>query len=272
MWDNHPLQWPGAARCILGHWKRVGAQPRPLNRSALGIARNVVNLRDRVRFGSDAEAINSLRDLASQLQAVGTRVPVRDKSDYCGFALTHLVGYASGQLSRLASLYQAGIELHAWTARNLFEACLLSECFLQEPSKAREFVAQKASDELQINEGFIGLSEDPNAPALRPILERNNHIRHTLAKHALPEARPWSVSSLAKLTHNETDYDAFFKLYSKYVHPSSWLVFAAPNEADTPVLRNIFLVQAQYYGARILKLAQDVSSAQTGSPSEDVDA
>jgi hypothetical protein len=207
---------------------------------------------DRIRLGSDAEVLDGLRELSSRLDTAGSETPVRDKNDYLGFALHHLVAYASAQLRRLASLYSAGIEFHAWTARNLFEACLLCEYLLSDPPKAKEFIAQKASDELRINEGFNDLN-------LQPVIERNEHIRRALAKHSLPEARYWSVPFLVEKTHNETEYDAFFKLYSKYVHPSAWLVLAAPDEADKPELRNVFLVQAQYYGARILKLTQDFS-------------
>jgi len=170
-----------------------------------------------------------------------------------------LVVYASAQLRRLASLYSAGIEFHAWTARNLFEACLLCEYLLSDPPRAKEFIAQKASDELRINEGFISLSADPNDLNLQPVIERNEHIRRALAKHSLPETRDWQVKFLAKETNNEAEYEAFFKLYSKYVHPSAWLVLAAPNETDKPEHRNVFLVQAQYYGARILKLASLLS-------------
>jgi hypothetical protein len=61
---------------------------------------------DRVRFASDADVINSLRELGLQLRSAGSTVPVRDKGDYLGFVLGHLVAYASGQLIRLASLYQ----------------------------------------------------------------------------------------------------------------------------------------------------------------------
>ena len=218
-----------------------------------------MKLGDRIRLGSDAEVLDGLRELSSRLDTAGSETPVRDKNDCFGFALHHLVAYASAQLRRLASLYSAGIEFHAWTARNLFEACLLCEYLLSDPPKAKEFTAQKAKDELQINEGFISLSADHNDFNLRPVIERNEHIRRALAKHSLPEARYWSVPFLVEKTHNETEYDAFFKLYSKYVHPSAWLVLAAPDEADKPELRNVFLVQAQYYGARILKLTQDFS-------------
>lgn len=98
---------------------------------------------DRVRFGSDAEVIGGFRDLASQFSLVGSTFPLRDKSDYFGFALGHLATYASTQLIRMASLYQAGIEVHAWGARNLFEVCLLCEYVVADPPKAQEFVSQE---------------------------------------------------------------------------------------------------------------------------------
>src|SRR5207237_306565 len=81
------------------------------------------------------------------------------------------------------------------------------------------------------------------------------------AKHGVAESRPLAVSVLAKQTGNQDEYEAFFKLYSKYVHPSAWLVFARVDEADTPAFRNVFFIQAQYSGAKILKLIQDYSIA-----------
>ena len=196
-----------------------------------------------------------------QLSSASENVTVRDENDYVRFALARVAGYASSQINRLAAMYTSGIELHAWTARNLFEAYLVGEYIFLEPLKAKDFVAQKASDELQIYEGFLGISGDLADPIKRPILERIGHIRRTLAKHGLREVSPWSVSFLAKQTHNEADYKAFFKLYSKYVHPSAWLVFARPDEIDTLVFHNVFLIKAQSYGAFILKRAQEATGA-----------
>lgn len=208
-------------------------------------------------FGTDEQVVNGLRVLGAQLSSASQNVPVRDNQDAVGFSLRRIAEYASKQIVRVAELYSAGIELHAWTARNLFEAYLICEFILRDEANAKQFVSQKATDELQINEGALGLADDPDDPNCGPIIKRNEHIRRTLAKHALPERRPWPVADLAKRTGHKSEYQAFYKLYSKYVHASAWLIFGKSEEVDTLVYHNIFLMQAQKYAALILSRAEE---------------
>jgi Family of unknown function (DUF5677) len=223
-----------------------------------------MKLGDRVRFGSNAEVLDNLRAIGQQLVVAASKIDVQNKDDYLGFALNGLVRYSSIQVLRLVELYEGSIESHAWIARNLFEGYLLCAYIREDASRARQFVSQKGVDELQINEGFMTLCQDQSEPSLQVVRERNDRIKWALNKHATPVSqRPWRVEFLAKQTGNQGEYEAFFKLYSKYVHPSSWLIFGEPNETDTPVLANIFLIQAQYYAALILKIAQDFAGGFT---------
>lgn len=219
---------------------------------------------DLVKHGSHEDVVKHLRELASRIDAARAGVSIRKKDDYLGFALGRLVVYASTQVNRLAALYHGEVEPLGWIARNLFEASLICDYVLTDLRRAQEFCTQKARDEIQINEGFITLSEDPKSPDLAPLRDRIGHIRRTLSAHAMPESRPWSVSDLAKWTNRTSDYDAFFKLYSKYVHPSSWLVLAEPTEIDNEATRYVFVLQAQYYAAQILKIAEDYPSLNKG--------
>ncbi len=57
------------------------------------------------------------------------------------------------------------------------------------------------------------------------------------------------LSALAKAVGLESEYKAFFKLYSKYVHPSSWLVNRDPYWVQAWQWRTIFTVSAQLYAA-----------------------
>ncbi len=211
---------------------------------------------DALEFGTDEQVVNALRVLGAQLSSASQNLDAVSV-----LALARIAEYASKQILRIAELYSAGIELHAWTARNIFEAYLIFEFILQDPANAMQFASQKATDELQIYEGFLGLADDPDDPELRPIIKRSEHIRRTLAKHALPESRPWSVFSLANQTGHESEYKAFFKLYSKYIHPSAWLIFGKSEEFDTLVFHNIFLMQAQKYAGLILSRAEELSRA-----------
>lgn len=213
-----------------------------------------MKLGDRTRFGSDADIIANIKRISELLGDAASKVHIKDKDDYIGFALQRLAMYVQRQLQQLASLYNGPIELHGWFARNLFETYLLCEYLLRDTNRAKKFIAQKGIDELQISEGLLSLSKDPKDPSAAPVKARIDHIRRTLAKHGLAESSHWSVSMLAKDVGCREDYEAFFKLYSKYVHPSSWTVNAEPSEIDNPSIRNIFLVQAQYYSGRIASL------------------
>ncbi len=220
-----------------------------------------MKLGDRTRFGSEADVITNIRHIAELLGDAVSKVHLKDKGDYVGFSLQRLAMYAQRQVQQLASLYNGPIELHGWIARNLFETYLLCEYILRDASRAKVFIAQKGVDELQIAEGLLSLSENPNDPSAEPVKERIDHIRRTLAKHGLAESPHWSASMLAKDAGCREDYEAFFKLYSKYVHPSSWTINAEPNEIDNPTIRNIFIVRAQYNAGRILGLITEYSAS-----------
>src|SRR5690606_25772302 len=168
----------------------------------------------------------------------------------------------SGTLvNRLRAHFNSSIEFLAWTGRNLFECYLLITFLLMDQRNAKAYLSQKGIDELEINEGFLSLSsENTSEVVTRPILDRNEHIKKTLEKYELKRTSYWTISMLAKETNNEDEYKAFFKLYSKYFHPSSWLINSNPAEYDTEIYRNIFLLRAQYYASCILRTAEDYKS------------
>ena len=89
------------------------------------------------------------------------------------------------------------------------------------------------------------------------------YIKELMQKHGVPLERHWTVSYLAKQTNNKAEYESFFKLYSKYIHPSSWIVNSQANEYDNPIFRNIFVLQGQHYASCIQKLVSNYIRDQT---------
>jgi hypothetical protein len=222
-----------------------------------------VKFEDKTRFGPSAEVIANLKDLRLQLAKVASNVQPTDRNDYLRFAFGNIAMYCSSQTDLLITHHDSPIQTIAWIARNLFECYLLCEYVTTDPVKAEEFVVQKASDELDINEGFITLAEPGTAGNnLQLIQDRNDHIRSTLNKHGIKETGHWTVGMLAERTGKKGEYNAFFKLYSKYVHPSSWLINGKSEEYDTDVYRNVFFLQAQFYVGCILKIAPQYSGSQ----------
>jgi hypothetical protein len=216
---------------------------------------------DKVRFGSPADLVANLKDLTLQLAKIASNVQPIDKTDYLRFSLGNIVLYCSTQTELLITRYDVPIQIIAWITRNLFECYLLCEYLATDPTKAKEFVMQKASDELDINEGLITLAEPGTTSSnLQLIQDRNDHIRTTLNKHSSQGINHWTVRTLAERANKKEEYKAFFKLYSKYVHPSSWLINGKSEEYDKEIYRNIFFLQAQFYVGCIVKIVEGYKS------------
>lgn len=169
-------------------------------------------------------------------------------------ALRGLCNYTVVLFERLIANQNAPIEFIAILARNLFECYLLISYIIEEPSSAKEFIGQKAYDELAINEGFLALKTPASEGSIKIVQERMDYIQALMESAELAPSKHWTVGYLAQKTNNKIEYDAFFKLFSKYVHPSSWLVNGRDDEYDNPVFRNIFFSQGQICTKRIVKL------------------
>lgn len=105
----------------------------------------------------------NLREVILQLNTKVYHLHENEELDFVIISLRSLTNYTSILLERLTLYQQSPIEFCAISARNLLECYLLVAFILSDSSKAKEFVGQKASEELEINEGFLSLTE-PSTP------------------------------------------------------------------------------------------------------------
>lgn len=54
------------------------------------------------------------------------------------------------------------------------------------------------------------------------------------------------------------EYHAFYKYYSKYVHPSRWIVLADEDEYNTWECWETFIINTQLYGHRLRERGQEI--------------
>lgn len=201
---------------------------------------------------------NKLRGIVLELNEEAFKLQLNEETDFRIVALRGLSSYTGMLFDRLIANPSAPIEQIAIYARNLFECYLLVAYLIDDPSKAKEFVSQKAYDELEINEGFLSLT-DKDTPELhvKLIKDRMSYITAIMKSAELTPSKYWNIGRLASQTNNRVEYDAFFKLYSKYIHPSSWIVNSAEYDYDNPIFKNIFFSQGQIYTNRIVKLISE---------------
>lgn len=217
-----------------------------------------MNFGDKVIFGSTNDVNTNLRRIISVLTEEVAKLRNKQLDDYPLFALRALSTYTGVLFDRLISNQNFPIEYNAITARNLFECYLIIAYMIKDTSKAKEFISQKAYEELEINEGFLSLKTTKTSEtSLKQIQDRMDYIRQLMKNNGLTPSRSWTVKHLAEQTNNKLEYKAFFRLYSKYVHPSSWVVNSVSTEYDNPIFRNIFFLQGQHYASCITKLISD---------------
>jgi len=214
-----------------------------------------MNFGDKAILGSTDNVNIKLRGIISVLNEEVSKLLHKQRNDYPLFALKALGSYTGVLFDRLISHRDFPIEYNAISARNLFECYLLIAYIIKDPSKAKDFLSQKAYEELEINEGFLSLkTANTSEASIKQIHDRMDYIKELMKNHGLTPSKSWNVRYLAEQTNNKLEYVAFFKLYSKYIHASSWIVNSHNDEYDNPVFKNIFILQGQHYASCITKL------------------
>ena len=143
------------------------------------------------------------------------------------------------------------VEIWALAARNTFELYLRLKHILLSEENSQAWREEAVTDQLQIYEGILKQNPpEPHKSIFHAELERVR--RHAVDRSLRDTTRLLRIRDLARETHLEGEYDAFYKVYSKFVHPSSFFI-NWPIAASTPMYRYAFVFNVQFYGHLILE-------------------
>ncbi len=164
-------------------------------------------------------------------------------------ALLNLVKSSGGYLKLLSENLEADISVLALCARSLYENNLHIRYILMGEDELMLWLSEAITDNIQVLEGMLALDTEGDARKQRVILlgeiEKLSQMR---SRYQLPEVKhPSGPADVARVVGQEDEHQALFKLYSKLVHPSSYLV-NRPSDAASYEKRLILQIQAQLYG------------------------
>jgi hypothetical protein len=143
------------------------------------------------------------------------------------------------------------VEIWALAARNTFELYIRLKHILLSDENSQAWREEAVTDQLQIYYGI--LKQDPPEPQKGIFQAELERVKRHAAERGLRDTtKLLRIRDLARETHLEGEYDAFYKVYSKFVHPSSFLI-NWPVAASTPMYRYAFVVNVQTYGHLILE-------------------
>jgi len=219
-------------------------------------------VKDHVRQGSEPQIRGNLADISTQLARCAAKLPIEPIDDYIGLVSTRLLRTISRDLRLAAPQFKKDIFAFAWRTRNIFESVLLLAYTYSNAEFAAQFAAQKLGDERTILDGFTSLA-DPSMPEVQLLRDRSEKASRVLAKHGFDRASPWRMDQVAASVGMKDEYAGFYKMYSKYVHPSAWGVLSEPDEYEPEPYWNVFLIQAQLHSLHAVSIGKDLIALRT---------
>jgi Family of unknown function (DUF5677) len=147
------------------------------------------------------------------------------------------------------------IEVLALSVRNSFEIWLRLLHIIESDENRQAWRSEAFTDQMQVYEATLTLQGPENVKSvIQGEIERLKQEAH--ARGLSPGQKPLMMRDLVKATKCKEEYEAFYKLYSKLVHPSAWFV-NMPTLVASEMYRVALIVNAQVYGWRILKTVED---------------
>lgn len=205
----------------------------------------------RVDWPQVAEAI---RRVADRLDATLARLQSNQPRANRSIAFFNLGYRALSDLRSAAELVQGDICALAWHVRNLHEIDLTLRYVASDEATMAAWLAQMAGDEIDVVEGFLMLAEKMEAADGERLAARAAGLRSQAGAMGLTIGRPWRTSEIAKATGRDLEYRLFYKFYSKFIHPTSWIVNGHPARTGSQAYRDLLVGLTQTLGDRISKI------------------
>lgn len=141
-------------------------------------------------------------------------------------ALGNLLASTSDYLDLMKSSLSAHISIPALSTRNIYEINIRLRSLIGHPDDLAKWQSEAVTDKIQTLEGILSLAnESENIREQNTLKQEIERLRALVTKYGLPIVKqPVSTGNLAKQVDQEDEHKALFKLYSKLVHPSSYLV------------------------------------------------
>lgn len=189
---------------------------------------------------------------------IGEKLPRSDRT----IALANFSRYVGGELTQMSGFYPANVPGLVWCTRNLFEVNLIVRFVLASDENMRNWLGQVLQDEKEYIEGVLAVAEQGSGQFQAQLRGRLVELGNLALKHQVDFSKPFRVPTLVKDVGMEEEYTGLYKLFSKYVHPSSLLINAWYSQKPDVEYLNVFIVKAQMYGGSAISQISDACGLQ----------
>lgn len=211
---------------------------------------------DRSEIPTDWNGIS--KNLALLLQHAEYLYSKRDINEQkAGTILECIPNYISKQIKRLRLLKYEDPDLIAWISRNQMELFMMLRYMYGSQDQFDEVIKEQLKDLKQIEEILYpeGEPESDSPEELKEYYEGMTNMWDALEKYGINKddlKSPLFARAYADEINYE-EFNSFWKLHSKYVHPTAYFIFGKRESVYSDEAKNFFWILVQYYLARNLR-------------------
>lgn len=193
-------------------------------------------------------SLAELRQIDSRMHQVSLQIASQVVSPTCSL----LISCCNYVLNRIKRIVEWGEQEHVYDAdligyscRCIFEASLMLSYYGKMKNPVVRMKAEVLFDDYEIlksSVAFLGC----------PTLETQEIFEELEKRHQPKSDKTPSYRHLAEASGWESEYDSFYKLYSKYAHPSAYYLLADHRVVHAAMVRDIFLDRAVVYSNYVM--------------------
>lgn len=202
---------------------------------------------DQVEFTTKGKTINHLKSLSAKCRKLAKQIDRSTERSEKSVTMINFINATADFLDMGAAGMSGHISILALGVRNMFELNIRLRHVLRSEDQLKRWHGEAIIDKIGFLEGFLKLQTVTENNDAKQVL--NSEIARLLAlqsKYQLPSKGSPPAKNLATGVGLLDEYDTFFKMFSKLVHPTSFLINDTKT-ADTNEIRSILTLQLQLY-------------------------
>lgn len=209
-------------------------------------------LKDHVVEGSNIQLINNIDKIVKKSKFISRWVSRNIDRTEKSVLLINILNSVCDYLEISKLSIEQHISILALSTRSIYELNVRLKTLADEQEQ-KKWTSEAVTDKVQTLEGILSLGSEGENNEQKLILESEiNRLKQLVAKYNLPTIKqPASTGNLAKNVDLESEHKGLFKLYSKLVHPSSYLVNNY-DDAASSTNRKILQIHGQLYAHDVI--------------------
>jgi len=211
-------------------------------------------LADIVQYGAPQDIRKALLNVRNNILETIKWIHQNTVRDQRNLVLRNFLCASVPYIDLLLSQEDAPTQLLAFCTRNLYELHLQCRHVQRDEKCLKRWVAEAVTDQIEIMKGLLELDTENHAQQRKILEDAIKQKKDLLEKHSLERKKPYPTGNIATDLGKakEKEHHSLFKIFTKLLHPTSYLVNSSVEEIQNSQIKNTLIIHIQLYAWDII--------------------